>query len=422
MELAIQLIIMLIFLLLKGFYSGSEIAMVNCDKIKMRHWAKMGNKGAQRVLDLFETPDVILGTTLVGTNIATVTVSTMGALIFIDAFGSIGDPLAVIVMTPFLLILGEIVPKSVYQQKANEFAKVIIYPLRFSSLVFYPVIFIFSRVARFATRLVGGTADNENGITREGIRMILEMSESNPDLEQFDKERVGRIIRFADTTAGEAMIPLAEVIGVSEDDDIRHVLAEVLQYGYNRLPVYDTNITNITGILTMSTWDIMNKKDVLKKSLMNFVHEPYYISPRQMIDQVLPEMQKRDDHMAVVVDEFGSAIGILTLDDIFEEVVGDMTVGYDFEDLNPHKRQFDLQPQDEDGGAYLVDARVPVSRINESLYLQLPVGESHTLGGLIENKLCHIPKEGEFITTCDTRFTVKECDARSVKTILIERK
>jgi len=144
MDWVVELVLMIFFLLLKGFFSGSEIAMVNSDKLKLRHQAKMGNRGAALVLKLFRSPDVILGTTLVGTNVATVTISTLGALIFIDHFGPSGDLISVIVMTPILLILGEVVPKSVFQQKADDIASRLIYVLRFFSYLFYPVIFVFS--------------------------------------------------------------------------------------------------------------------------------------------------------------------------------------------------------------------------------------------------------------------------------------
>jgi len=136
MDWIVELFLMVFFLLLKGFFSGSEIAMVNSDKLKLRHQAKMGNRGAALVLKLFRTPDVILGTTLVGTNIATVAISTLGALIFIDHFGASGDLISVVVMTPILLILGEVVPKSVFQQKADDIAGRLIYALRFFSYLF----------------------------------------------------------------------------------------------------------------------------------------------------------------------------------------------------------------------------------------------------------------------------------------------
>ena len=131
-----ELLLIIVFLLLKGFFSGSEIAIVNSDKVKLRHQAKMGNRGAALVLKLFRTPDVILGTTLVGTNLATVTISTLGALIFIDLFGKAGDLISVAVLTPVLLILGEVVPKSIFQQKADTISSRIIYTLRFFLLSF----------------------------------------------------------------------------------------------------------------------------------------------------------------------------------------------------------------------------------------------------------------------------------------------
>jgi len=133
MDWAVELFIIIFFLILKGFFSGSEIAMVNSDKLKLRHQAKMGDKGARLVLKLFEKPDIILGTTLVGTNIATVIISTLGALIFIEFFGTTGDMLSVLVLSPILLIFGEVVPKSVFQQKADSIVSFIIYVLRFFS-------------------------------------------------------------------------------------------------------------------------------------------------------------------------------------------------------------------------------------------------------------------------------------------------
>jgi len=213
MELALELLLMVFFLVLKGFFSGSEIAMVNSDKLKLKHQAKMGDRGSSLVLKLFRTPDVILGTTLVGTNIATVTISTLGALLFIEFFGARGDLISILVLTPILLIFGEVVPKSIFQQKADSIATRVIYGLRFFSYLFYPVIFIFSRVARFATRLVGGGSVPQNMfITREELRVLLDLSESSANPSTIDRKRIRRIIRFADTTVGEAMIPLARAL------------------------------------------------------------------------------------------------------------------------------------------------------------------------------------------------------------------
>ena len=279
-NLGFELLLMVIFLLLKGFFSGSEIAMVNSDKLKLRHQAKKGNQGAGLVLKMFKKPDVILGTTLVGTNIATVTISTLGALLFIDLLGKSGDFISVLVLTPVLLILGEVVPKSIYQQKADTLVSRIIYGLRFFSYLFYPVIFIFSRVARFVARIVGGGSIPQNMfITREELRVLLDISESTSHTQKIDKKRIRRIIRFGDTTVGEAMIPLADVIGFNQSRDMKEAIRIVMSYGYNRLPVYQGNITNVKGVLTLSTWDLM-MPDLEEQSLEHFIKPALYLSPK----------------------------------------------------------------------------------------------------------------------------------------------
>ncbi len=418
MEWVIEILVILVFLLLKGFFSGSEIAMVNSDKLKLRHQAKLGDRGAKLVLRLFRTPDVILGTTLVGTNIATVTISTLGALIFIDLLGPSGDLVSVLVFTPFLLILGEVVPKSVFQQKADDIVSRIIYGLRFFSYLFYPVIFVFSRVARFATRLVGGGANQQTMfITREELRVLLDMSESSANPSSIDRQRIRRVIRFADTTVGEAMIPLADVVGFNEVRSMKEAVRTVWKHGFNRLPVYRGNITNVKGILTLSSWDLM-APDIKDQPVSDYINPALYLSPRQTIDQALPLLRAREDHMAVVVDEFGSAIGILTMEDVFEEVVGEIDVGYDFDEYHPRQRVY-IEREDQD--AYVMGGRTPLSEVNDVLHLQLPVGEAHTVGGFIVNQLRHIPKEGDFVMAQDHRFSVIEADARSVIKVRIER-
>ena len=413
-----DILLIVIFLMLKGFFSGSEIAMVNSDKLKLKHQAKMGNRGAKLVLRLFKTPDVILGTTLVGTNLATVTISTLGALIFIDLFGASGDLISVIVLTPVLLILGEVVPKSVFQQKADALVCYLIYALRFFSYLFYPLIFVFSRVARFGTRVAGGGDTPQNMfITREEIRSLLDISESASDPSTIDRKRIRRIIRFADTTVGEAMIPLADVVGFNEARDMKEAIRIVLKHGYNRLPVYQRNITNVRGILTLSTWDLMNP-DLPNRAVSDYVSETLYLSPKQTIDRALPKLQARDDHMAVVVDEFGSAVGILTMEDVFEEVVGEIDVGYDFDEYHPKKRMY-IEHVDEN--THLMSGRMPISEINDILYAKFPVEEAHSIGGLIVTRLRNIPKEGDTIEEQGSKITVIDADNRSVIKVKMER-
>jgi CBS domain containing-hemolysin-like protein len=417
MDLLIIFLTMVVLLLLKGFFSGSEIALVNSDKLKMHHKAKQGNRGAQLVLKLFETPDVLLGTTLVGTNIATVILTTLGTLLMIRTFGQLGDLYAVLLFTPLFLVLGEIVPKSVYQQKSNEIAPVIVYPLRVFSFLFYPLVFVFSRIARLCARLVGGGKSDQNVfITREQMRMVVDMADRGANVDVFDRARIKRAIRFADTSVGEAMIPVAEITAINRNRDTRSAITLVRRRGYNRLPVYSRNISNIVGVVTLTTWDLMDQ-ELPDLPLEEIIKPAHYVSPYQTIDQLLPVLRTRDDHMAIVVDEFGSAVGMITMEDILEEVVGEIDVGYDFEEYLPRrKRIFEMLDEE----TYLMDARLPISEANEVLGASLPAVESHTIGGLMMARLRHIPAEGESIVESGFKFTVVEATDRAVVKLRVE--
>jgi putative hemolysin len=418
MDLVLIFLTMVVLLFLKGFFSGSEIALVNSDKFKMHHKANQGHRGAQLVLKLFETPDVLLGTTLVGTNISTIILTTLGTMLMIRSFGQLGDLYAVLLFTPLFLILGEIVPKSVYQQKSNEIAPVIVYPLRVFSILFYPLVFIFSRIARLCARLVGGGKSEQNVfITREQMRMVVDMAERGANVDVFDRARIKRAIRFADTSVGEAMIPVAEITAINRNRrDSRSAIKLVRRRGYNRLPVYSRNISNIVGVVTLTTWDLMDP-NLPDRPLEELIKPAHYVSPYQTIDQLLPVLRKRDDHMAVVVNEFGSAIGMITMEDILEEVVGEIDVGYDFEEYLPRrKRIFEMLDEE----TYLMDARLPISEVNEVLGASLPAVESHTIGGLMMARLRHIPAEGESIEEAGFRFTVTEATNRAVVKLRVD--
>jgi len=417
MEYLIMLLVMVLLLLLKGFFSGSEIALVNADKFKLRHKANQGNRGAQLVLKLFETPDVLLGTTLVGTNIATIVLTTLGTMLMISTFGQLGDLYAVLLFTPLFLVLGEIVPKSVYQQKSNEFAPLIVYPLKVFSILFYPLVFVFSRVARLCARLVGGGKTEQNVfITREQMRMVVDMADRGANVDVFDRVRIKRVIRFAETSVGEAMIPVAELTAINRNRDTRSAITLVRRRGYNRLPVYSRNISNIVGIVTLTTWDLMDE-ELPDRPLEELIKPAHYVSPYQTIDQLLPVLRNRDDHMAIVVNEFGSAIGMITMEDILEEVVGEIDVGYDFEEYLPRRKRIFEMLDDE---TYLMDARLPISEVNEVLGISLPAVESHTIGGLIMARVRHIPGEGEFIVESGFKFTVTEATDRAVVKLRVE--
>jgi len=408
---------MVALLLVKGFFSGSEIAMVNADKIRLNAMANQGNRGAKLALRLFQKPEVLLGTTLVGTNVSTVILTTMGTLLMIRHFGERGDLYAIVLFTPLFLVLGEIVPKSIYQQKSNEIAPVVVYPLRALSLLLYPIVFVFSRIARLAALAVGGARTGQSlFMTREQIRSVIDMAERASNVDAFDRGRIRRVIRFADTTVGEAMIPVAEITAIDERASTREVVRLVRRHGFNRLPVYRANITNVVGIVTLTTWELMDR-GIADRSLSDLTRETLYVSPFQTIDELLPVLREREDHLAIVVDEFGSAVGMITMEDVLEEVVGEIDVGYDFDEYLPRrKRVYEMLDEE----VYLMDSRLPISEVNESLGIDLPAKEAHTIGGLVMARLRHIPREGEQIVESGYRFIVQESTERTVVKLRVE--
>ena len=415
------LLLMFVLLLLKGFFSGSEIALVNADKIKLRHAAKQGNRGAELALKLLQRPEVLLSTTLVGTNISTIALTTVGTLLMIDWFGTRGDLYAILAYTPLFLVVGEIVPKSVYQQKAAVLTPIIIFPLSWSAKLFYPVVFVFSRVARLCARLVGaGKADQTLFITREQFRTLVDMAEQSAALSESNRGRIRRVIRFADTTVAEAMVPIAQVVSLDRDKigkkSTRTAIDVVRKHGFNRIPVFDNNTSNITGIVTLTTWEML-AIHASEKPISDMIKPAFYVAPNQTIDGLLPELRRREDHMAIVVNEFGSAIGMITMEDIVEEVLGEIDVGYDFEEYQP-KRRHEFTELDDD--VYLMDARVSISEANEVLGIRMPATEFHTLGGLVMARLRRIPREGDYIVELGYRLTVVEATDRALVKLRVE--
>jgi len=415
MDILLTLIAMLLLLLLKGFFSGSEIALVNADKLKLRHRARQGHSGSRLVLKQFEKPERLLTTTLVGTNIATVTMTTLGTFMIIRHLGEGGDIIAFILIAPMMLIFGEVVPKSVYQQKSDLLAPIIIYPLQFFSWILFPVILFFSSLAKLAARIVAQkNTESDLFVSREKIKTLLDSAEQAPSSEIFDHQRIKHALRYSDLTAVDVMIPLSDAIIMNSEYSLDKALELVVKTGYSRLPVYDTEASRIIGVLVITTWDLLDP-EISQHSLHDYLRPANFVAPTQPTEKLLAELQRREDHMAIVVDEFGSAIGLLTAEDIMEEVVGDIE-DIDFR-LHHHHHQSMYQELDED--QYLIDAHMPINDLNELLGLSIPVREFRTAGGMLVHRLQKIPATDEYVIESGFQFIVVECDERMVKKVKV---
>jgi CBS domain containing-hemolysin-like protein len=419
MDVVLILLAILLLVLTQGFFSGSEMALVHADRLKLRHQAEQGHKGAKLVLQLFQEPEVLLGTTLVGTNLSVVAATTLGTMLMMRLFGEYGDLYAFFVFTLFFLAFGEVVPKSVYQQKANTLAPIVIYPLRFFSLMFYPVIFVFSRVGRLTARLAGVQMIHRDLFsTRDQIRTVIDMAEMGDEIDVFDRERIRRVVRLADTTVGQLMIPVTEMVTIHEEQSMKDAMRLVRKHGYFRLPVYKKNGREIIGIAALSMWKLMDPSSA-ERPLKDFIVPAYFVAPQQPVTDLLQLLGLRNDHMAIVVDEFGSAEGMITLEDIYEEVVGEaVNTGHDYEGQIPHHK-FECKRIDDD--VWLVDGRLPLAETDDLLDVKLPLAEAHTVGGLIIARLRHLPDPGESIVEAGFRFIVAEASESMIRKVRVER-
>ncbi|MCW9013142.1 MAG: hemolysin family protein [Gammaproteobacteria bacterium] len=418
-DILLIILAMVALLLLQGFFSGSEIALVHANRLTLHHLASQGHRGAILVLKLFRKPEVLLGTSLLGTNISVVTLTTVGTILMIRFFGEYGDLYAFLIYTPLFLIFGEVVPKSVYQQKADLLAPIIVYPLRFFSWVFYPVVLVFSWVARRVASLAGvEVAHRELFTNREQIRTVIEMAEQGADIDVFDRDRILRVTQFADTTVGQAMIPITESTTLGSNTTTRDAIRLARQRAHFRLPVYEGEHNQIIGVVGFTMWDLMDP-ELVNRPLAELIKPAYYVTAHEMLDELLPELRQRHDHMAVVIDEFGSAIGMITLEDILEEIVGEvMHAGYTFEGHIPRPR-YTIEALE--GSGYLMDGRVPITEVGALLEVSLPSAEAHTIGGMVISHLRHIPAQGEFVIESGYRFTVAEVSDRGIQKLRVER-
>ncbi len=408
---ATMLLGLLTLLLLQGFFSGSEIAIVNCDRNRLRHHAKKGDAGSKLALRLLENPEVVLSTTLVGTNIALVLLTAIATATLVSAVGARGELYATLMLIPVTLIIGEVVPKSVFQQRADELTPRIIYPLYGFYLLFFPIVFIFSRVARLAAR-ISGHGDPGAGIfpMRAQLRAVLDTAEGGATIDVFDRTRIRNVVRFGEFMAGDIMVPASEMPAVDVASSLDEVVDTLRRTGDLHVPVFEGSRSQIVGLISLSVWDLVKMRGS-QQAVRDFVKPALFVPSQQPLVELLPILRSRDDQSAVVVDEYGSAIGLITLDGITETIVGDVASSALHEEHdNTVRPSWEALEKD----AYLIDARLPVAETNELLGTDLSLSEARTIGGYIVARLRHVPSSGERIASDGYAFTVVESNDRAI--------
>lgn len=401
MSVAILIVVLLICLLVEGFFSGSEMALVNADKYRLALAIDDGSRRALTALHMVKHPAKFFSTTLLGTNIATVTGSVIAALFLIDRFGPAAAVLAILYW-PFTLVLGEIIPKSVCQVHADRIVLVVSPILYAISFLFAPVVWLLSRLTEALLGGVKRTQGISPPVSREELELILEVGRpEGSDVKPAERTLISRIFDLADKKVAHIMTPLVDVVSLSVAAGRDEAALLLEKQGYSRVPVFDGRAFNIVGVLE-GTDLLFGDAGARIPALMK---PAYYVPEGMPLDELLVAMKRRGEPLAIAVDEYGAATGIVTAEDLLEEVVGEIRDEHD-EEPAPYRRL--------GWHHYLVSGRMEVDEANERLKLQIPPGGYTTIAGFVIHHLQHIPKAGEHFRSGRHVFVVCRATERAV--------
>ncbi|MDO9549804.1 MAG: hemolysin family protein [Methanoregula sp.] len=377
----LEILLFIICILLSAFFSSSEVALISITRAKVRTLVNEGKVGSAAVAALKESPEHMLITLLIGNNIVNVAAAALATSIAIQVFGDIGVGIATGFVVIVLLIFGEIWPKIYAAHASDSFALTVAPIILLLSRVFAPIIHLVERVS---PSLGIGKDMAEPAVTEEEIKEWIDVGKEEGTIEQGEQDMLYSVLEFADTTAREIMTPRINVILMEDTISFEEAIRIFNDTGFSRIPVYHEHFDNITGILNVKdvfSAMVSRRKDATVKEVM---YDPMFVPETQKIDDLLKELQVHRVQMSVVIDEYSSFVGIVTVEDILEELVGDIMDEYDKEE--PEVQE--LAP-----GVYVVDAQTWVEDINDHMNLMLPTDESYeTIGGLIIDRLGHLPK------------------------------
>ena len=393
---AISILLFVICVLLSAFFSSSEVALISITRAKVRTLVNEGRPGSNAVAALKEKPDRLLITILIGNNIVNITAASLATAIAISIFGDVGVGIATGFVVIVLLVFGEIGPKIYATRASDSFALTVAPVIFFLSRILSPVIWLVERVSpRFGI----GKETIEPSVTEEEIKEWIDVGKEEGTIEQAEQDMLYSVLEFADTTAREIMTPRVDVIAMEDTVSFEEAIRVFNESGFSRIPVYHDQVDNITGILNVKdvfSAMVSHRKDSTIKEVM---YDPMFVPETKKIDDLLKELQVKRVQIAIVLDEYSSFVGIVTVEDILEEIVGDIMDEYD-------KEEPEVQNISE--GVYVVDAQMWVEDINEQMEINLPVDESYeTIGGLIIDRLGHIPLHpGEKVEVNEGKITL----------------
>jgi len=428
--LLINVLVIIILIILNAYFAGSEMVLVSVNETKIRMMIESGNKKAESVKHLLKEPSKFLSTIQIGITLAGFLSSAFASEAFADRLvawvmargieisASVLKPVAVVLITfvlsYFTLVFGELVPKRLAMQRAEKLSLKIVGPLRFLSAITSPIVRLLTVSTNFFVKLAGGNpnADDED-VTEEEIRMLIDVGEEMGAIDEIERQFINNVFEFDDKAAADIMTHRTRVVAISLDSSLADIVEVIKDKKYTRIPVYDDSIDNIIGILHVKDLllylTINGDKDFDLKKLIRM---PYFVPESKKLDDLFRELQVKKVHMVVVVDEYGGTAGIITVEDLLEEIVGNIFDEYD-EDEQKYEKL--------DESTYLFDGSISLDHVSELINVELPVDDYDTLSGYVIGQLGQIPNEGEkpIVEMDNLVFKVEEIEDKIISRIKV---
>lgn len=400
--------ILLVAVVLVAFFSSSEASLISVSKVRIRHLAESGKKTAQVVQKVTEQHSKLFATILMTENLCIVFASSLGTALAVSILGKDGIYVATLLMTFFIVIFGEITPKTFAAQNAERVSLLVARPIHVVMTVLTPVVWVFTLVTNGIVRLLGGRPGHKSPfVTEEEIRMLISIGEEEGVVPQAEEEMLQNVFKFGDRLAFEIMVPRPSIASLPASATVRDFLAMFGENGHSRFPVVGQNVDDIVGIISAKdVLKVLASDDaIIDKPIEPLIRPALLVPEMKRVGELLGEMQSSQTPMAVLVDEFGGTAGLVTVEDMLEEIVGELRDELDVESEGIERL---------DEKTAVVEAQMRVDEVNERLDIRLPLGDYETVAGFVLNELGRIPEAGEEFRYNNTRVRVVEAEGTRI--------
>ncbi|HLB25546.1 MAG TPA: hemolysin family protein [Nitrospirota bacterium] len=412
----ISIIIILVCVLCVAFMSGSEASLISVSRLRMRSLAEKGDKNAKAVQRLREEHDRLFGTILLTENFFIILASSLGTALAISLFpGHEGVTIiASLVLTIFIVMFGEITPKTFAASNASAVALLVARPMEAIITLMHPIVWLFTRVTNGVIKLLGGKVERSPFVTEEEIKTMISIGEEEGALDIDEKAMLHKVFEFGDTLSVEAMRPRTEIVTVDSDAKVSDALALVAEHGHSRYPVIEDSVDNVQGVLYVKDLLVAMSRGELdpESPIRRMVRPAYFIPETKRVRQLLTEMQEQKIQMVIVIDEYGGTAGLITLEDLMEEIVGSIQDEFDSEES-------EVQIVDEK--TVVVSGSADLDEVSQEIGINIESEDFNTIGGFVFGLFGRMPRPGETLKYHDLKFEVLEMNERKISRLKVTK-